>query len=63
MLVLGQIERLPVDFHKYYTLYKFFEFVHEFNLGINKNYVIICKQAVIVSCNKNVSKADLNKLV
>ena len=63
MLLLGQIERLPVDFHKYYTLYKFFEFVHELNLGINENYVICCKQAVIVSCYKNGSKADLNNLV
>ena len=63
MLLLGKIERLPVDFHKYYTLYKFFEFVHELNLGINENYAICCKQAVIVSCYKNGSKADLNNLV
>ena len=54
MRVLGQIEKLPVDFHKYYTLYKFFEFVHELNLGINKNYVICGKQDVTVLVTKMV---------
>ena len=36
MLILGTIENLTDFFHKYYVLYKFFEFVPVLDLGISK---------------------------
>ena len=36
MLIVGRLEKLPEGFHKYYALYKFFEFVPDLNLGIPK---------------------------
>ena len=39
MLIMEKLPFLPVGFHKYYGLYKFFEFIPELNLGNIQNYV------------------------